>query len=82
MYLIKSVYQHIKRHFTYFRKTASKSMRISKVIPECVVHMATSWKAQGSNSGGGEIFRTRPERPGPETHPPICRVGTDFLSVG
>ena len=24
---------------------------------------ATAWTVQGSNPGGGEIFRTRPERP-------------------
>jgi hypothetical protein len=31
--------------------------------------MATGWIVRGSNSGGGEIFRNRPDRPwGPPSH--------------
>jgi hypothetical protein len=34
-------------------------------ITECAVRarLATGWTARGSNPGGGEIFRTRPDRP-------------------
>ena len=28
-----------------------------------LIMSATSWKVRGSNAGGGEIFRTRPDRP-------------------
>jgi len=44
-------------------KTTSKSMLISKVGRDSIVDMATRWTAQRSNPGGGEIFRTRPDRP-------------------
>jgi hypothetical protein len=34
-----------------------------------VLRLATGWTVRGSNPGGGEIFRTRPDRPwGPPSH--------------
>jgi len=39
-------------------------------IAQSVQRLATGWTVRGSNSGGGEIFRTRPERPwGPPSLP-------------
>jgi hypothetical protein len=32
-------------------------------IPQSVQRLATGWTVRGSNPGGGEIFRTRPDRP-------------------
>jgi hypothetical protein len=32
-------------------------------IAQSVYRLATSWTVRGSNPGGGEIFRTRPDRP-------------------
>jgi hypothetical protein len=32
-------------------------------VAQSVWRMTTSWTVRGSNSGGGEIFRTRPDRP-------------------
>ena len=32
-------------------------------IAQSVQRLATSWTVQGTNTGGGEIFSTRPERP-------------------
>jgi hypothetical protein len=38
------------------------------------IRLATGWTVRGSNPGGGEIFRTRPDRPwGPLTS---CIMGT------
>jgi hypothetical protein len=33
-----------------------------KVARDSSVSIATGWTFQGSNPGGGEIFRTRPDR--------------------
>jgi hypothetical protein len=32
-------------------------------IAQSVLRLATGWTVRGSNSGGGEIYRTRPGRP-------------------
>jgi hypothetical protein len=32
-------------------------------IAQSVYRLATVWTVRGSNPGGGEIFRTRPDRP-------------------
>ena len=32
-------------------------------LAQSVQRLATGWTVQGSNPGGGEIFRTRPDRP-------------------
>ena len=38
-------------------------------IAQTVQRLATGWTVRGSNSGWGEIFRTRPDRPwGPPSH--------------
>jgi hypothetical protein len=34
-----------------------------RLVVQSVSRMATGWMAQGSNPGGGEIFRTCPDRP-------------------
>ena len=41
---------------------------------------ATSWTVWGSNTGGGEIFHIRPDRPLGLTQPPVQRVPS-FLWV-
>jgi hypothetical protein len=45
-------------------------------VAQSVSRLATGWKAQGSNPGGGEIFHTCPDRPwGPPNLPYNgCRV--------
>jgi len=42
-------------------------------IAQSVQRLATGWTVRGSNPGGGEIFRTRPDR---------LRVPTSFLDNG
>jgi len=42
--------------------------------------LATGWTVRRSNPGGGQIFRTRPDRPW--AHPASCATGTGFLSGG
>jgi hypothetical protein len=38
-------------------------------VAQSVYGLATGWTVRGSNSGGGEIFRTCPDRPwGPPSH--------------
>jgi hypothetical protein len=32
-------------------------------IAQSVQRLATGWTVRGTNPGGGEIFRTRPDRP-------------------
>jgi len=49
-------------HYSSFNKTNPSS------------RLATSWAVRGSNPGGGEIFRTCPDRPW--AHPVSCKMGT------
>jgi hypothetical protein len=47
---------------------------------ESVERFASGWTVRGSNPSGGDIFRTRPDRPwGPQNS---CTVGTGSLSRG
>jgi hypothetical protein len=39
--------------------------------------MTTGWTVRGSNPGGGENFRTRPDRPG--AHTASCTMGTGSI---
>ena len=41
------------------------------VSVQSVQRLATGWTVRGSNPGGGEIFRTRPDRLLGPTHPPV-----------
>jgi hypothetical protein len=42
-------------------------------VAQSVLRLATGWTVRGSNPGGGEVFRTRPDRPcGP---PSILYIG-------
>ena len=34
-----------------------------RFVPVYASELATGWTVRGSNPGGGEIFRTRPDRP-------------------
>jgi hypothetical protein len=44
-------------------------------IPLCIYGVLTrGWMVWGSNPGGGEIFRTSPDRPW--AHPASCTMGT------
>jgi len=43
-------------------------------VAQSVQQLATGWTVWGSNPGGGEIFRTCPERPW--DHPASCTMGT------
>jgi hypothetical protein len=36
--------------------------RVFTGLAQSVQRLATGWKVRGSNPGGGEIFRTRPDR--------------------
>jgi hypothetical protein len=40
-------------------------------MAQSVQRFATGWKVRGSNPGGGEIFRTRPDRLPRPTQPPV-----------
>jgi hypothetical protein len=40
-------------------------------ITQSVPRLATGWTFRGSNPGGGEIFRTSPDRSSSPTQPPI-----------
>ena len=42
-------------------------------IAQSVERLATGWTARGSNPGGGEIFRTRPD--GPRNPPSVLYNG-------
>ena len=46
-----------------------------------VYRLAAGWMVRGSNPGGGEIFRTRPDWPLGKTQPPIEWVPCFFSGV-
>ena len=49
-------------------------------IARSVLRLATGWTVRGSNSGEGDIFRTRPDRPwGPSS---LLRRGYRFIPGG
>ena len=50
---------HHLRSSDYVRDPTKKVGRIAQSIQR----LATGWTVRGSNSGGGEIFCTRPDRP-------------------
>ena len=41
----------------------SMCVLLGAAIAQSVERLATGWTVRGSNSGRGEIFRTRPDRP-------------------
>jgi len=43
-------------------------------LAQSVWRLATGWTVRGSNPGGGEIFRTCPDRPW--AHPASCTMAT------
>jgi hypothetical protein len=43
----------------YTSTTTGRMVRVA----QSVQRLATGWTVRGSNPGGGEIFRTRPDRP-------------------
>jgi hypothetical protein len=43
--------------------------------------VAMGWTVRELNPGGGEIFRTRPDRP-KGAHPASCTMNTGSLSLG
>ena len=49
-------------------------------IAQSAWQVATSYSVRESNPGGGEIFHTRPDRPG--AHPASGTMGTGSLSRG
>jgi hypothetical protein len=40
-------------------------------LAQSVLRLARGWTVRGSNPGGGEIFRTCPDRPWGPTQPPV-----------
>ena len=44
------------------QNSACTYIRLTR-IAQSVWQLATDWTVRGSNPGGGEIFRTRPDRP-------------------
>jgi len=38
-------------------------MKVVGRVAQAVLRLATGWTVRGSNPGGGEIFRTCPDRP-------------------
>ena len=49
-------------------------------IAQSVQRLATGWTVRGSNPGGGETFRTCPDRPW--AYPPSCIMGTRSIPGG
>jgi hypothetical protein len=50
-------------HGTKAHREVEANFRALLTSPaQSVLRLATGWKVQGSNPGGGEIFRTRPDR--------------------
>jgi hypothetical protein len=47
---------------TYSKKFSPNIIVVGRVA-QCVYRLATGWTVRGSNPGGGEIFRTCPDRP-------------------
>jgi hypothetical protein len=47
---------------------------VCKIIPCWIIIITTGWTVRRSNPGGGEIFRTRPDRPW--VHPASYTMGT------
>jgi hypothetical protein len=45
------------------RKINALHFKLRTEIAQSLERLATGWTVQGSNAGGGEIFRTRPDRP-------------------
>ena len=68
----------LSRHVVKIRRRQSK--RTWDGIAQSVQRLATSWTVRGSKPGRGEIFRTRPDRPG--AHSAIYTMGTGSLSRG
>jgi hypothetical protein len=50
-------------------------------IAQSVQRLATGWTVRRSSPGGGEIFRTRPDRTLRPTQPPITKGTGSFLGV-
>ena len=51
-----------KLHFLFYFSVFI-GLRTRAGIVQSVQRLATGWTVRGSNPGGGEIFRTRPDRP-------------------
>ena len=49
-------------------------------MAQSVLQLATGWKVRGSNTGGGETFRTYPDRL--RGHPASCTMGTGSFPGG
>jgi hypothetical protein len=45
------------------RNTYYQHLKHGAGIAQLVLQLATGWTVRGSNPGGGEIFRTRPDCP-------------------
>jgi hypothetical protein len=57
-----SIYKPLKH--TVEMEVQLRSFLTSKArIAQSVQRPATGWRVRGSNSGGSEIYRTRPDRP-------------------
>jgi hypothetical protein len=59
----------ILRHMNSLYTTSERNSYLSTYclyrgrVAQLVQRLATGWTVRGSNPGGGEIFRTRPDRP-------------------
>ena len=49
--------------FGYFKRISVDSIRFQSRVAQSVQRLATGWTVRGSNTGGGEIFFTCPDRP-------------------
>ena len=58
----------------------SVALFVGSFIEFFLWRLATGWTVRGSNPGGSEVFRTRPDR---RWDPPsFCTMGTGSLSRG
>ena len=58
---------------TYIKVTPYTCLKVA----QSVQRLTTGWVVRGSNPGGGETFRTRPDRPW--DHPASCTMGTGWF---
>jgi hypothetical protein len=56
------------------RKQRGIELPVDRVSVVGIATRAAGWTVWGSNLGGGEIFRTRTDRPWGRTQPPVQRV--------
>ena len=63
-----------RRHSGEQKFGSTYSYLLGAGVSQMLSRLATGWTVRGSNLGGGEVFRTRPDRPW--VHPTSYSIGT------